>query len=51
MGWPIDPEEDAIFVDRSNCTIAAFEDPTQRLSVSNFSVVIELTIGQIFQLN
>ncbi len=48
MGWLTDPEEEMIFVYLANCTIAIFDEPTQRLPVPDFASTVELTIGQIF---
>lgn len=48
MGWLIDPNEELIFVYRSDRTIAIFEQPQDRIPVPDFASSLEFTVGQIF---
>lgn len=48
MGWLIDPDEKLVFVYGSDRTIAAFEQPGDRLPVPSFAESVALTIGQLF---
>lgn len=48
MGWLIDPNEELIFVYRSDRTIAIFEHPQDRVPVPDFANSLEFTVGQIF---
>jgi len=48
MGWLIDPNEELIFVYRSDRTIAIFEQPEDRLPVPDFASSLEFTVSQIF---
>lgn len=49
LGWLIDPEEELIFVYRSDRTIFVFEDPADRLPVPDFAAALHLTVGQLFR--
>jgi Uma2 family endonuclease len=48
MGWLIDPDEELIFVYRSDRTVSVFEDPESLVSVPAFASAVQLTVGQIF---
>jgi Uma2 family endonuclease len=49
LGWLIDPDEELIFVYRSDRTILVFEDPADRLPVPDFATALHLTVGQLFR--
>lgn len=48
MGWLIDPEEELIFVYRSDRTISVFEEKDELLPVPDFAASFQLTVGQLF---
>jgi Uma2 family endonuclease len=56
LGWLIDPDEELIFVYRSDRTVYVFEDPSDglrptgghRLPVPDFAAALHLTVGQLF---
>jgi Uma2 family endonuclease len=48
MGWLIDPDEELIFVYRSDRTITVYEQPQDQLPVPDFASAIQLTVGQVF---
>ncbi|WP_373534772.1 hypothetical protein [Microcoleus sp.] len=48
MGWLIDPDEELIFVYRSDRTIAVFDRPQDKLPVPDFATALEFTVCQIF---
>jgi Uma2 family endonuclease len=49
MGWLIDPDDELIFVYRSDHTVFVFENAGDRLPVPDFATAkLQLTVSQIF---
>jgi Uma2 family endonuclease len=48
MGWLIDPDEELVFVYRSDRTITIYEQPQVQLPVPDFASAIQLTVEQVF---
>ena len=48
MGWLIDPDEQTVFVYRSNQSVEIFDEPDQLLPMPEFTQGLALTIGELF---
>ena len=48
MGWLIDPDEQTVFVYRSNQSVEIFDEPDQLLPMPEFAQGLTLTIGELF---
>ena len=48
MGWLIDPDEQTVFVYRSNQSVEIFDERDQLLPVPEFAQGLALTIGKLF---
>ena len=48
MGWLIDPDEQTVFVYRSNQSVEIFDEPDQLLPMPEFAQGLALTIGELF---
>jgi Uma2 family endonuclease len=48
MGWLIDPQEQTIFVFRSQQPPSAFDEPEQTLLVPSFAHELTLSVGELF---
>jgi len=48
MGWLIDPQDQSVFVYRSDRPTDVFDQPAARLPVPEFAKDFNLTVGELF---